>query len=97
MGFIIILLISIGIGIWKFPFIDFNIRKSMSGTVGCGNGRCDCNYCAFVIISSILAIITVPLMLLWLKVLKPAWEKAKQWQEDRTDAYRSKHRNRDMY
>jgi len=82
-----IVIISISLGIWKYPFIKYHAMKIGEVSVGCD--RCeDCKFCMFAVMGTITAIVTVPLMVLWIYVLKPIGIKIFQWQKERTELYK---------
>ena len=86
MWFLIIVIISLSLGIWKFPFINYHARKSFEGSVGCN--KCDdCKVCTPAVIAAIFAIVSLPLMLLWVRVIKPTAIKVIIWQKERVKTY----------
>ncbi len=86
----LIIVISISLGIWKFPFINYYARKAMEGNIGCGvDNECDkCNVCLFAVAAAALAIIFIPLISLWVYVIKPTGAKVSMWQKERIELYK---------
>jgi hypothetical protein len=86
MWFLIIVIISISLGIWKYPFIKYHAMRAGEGSIGCDACE-DCKFCTFAVVATITAIVSLPLMLLWMFVMKPSWAKLVVWQKERTKAY----------